>query len=107
MATKLHIEAVKAVEAWCKKHKLELVGRPRHVHPQAYVVGHAASACLIVSGCWADSEPHLRERDKKYPLKIVNHFDESLNAGDWCITAYVSVKNCGGWPVAIPLKAAK
>ena len=104
MSTKLHKDAVAAVEAWCKKKKWKLISKPRHVHPQAYVVGYAASKCLIVSKCWADSEPQMKERDKKYPLEIVHEFDDSLRPGDWCIVAYVSTVSFGQ-PVAIHLPA--
>ncbi len=103
MTTKLYKEAVAAVEAWCKKKNWKLINKPRHVHPQAYVVGHAASSCLIVSKCWADSEPQTREWNKKYPLELVREFDDSLRAGDWCIVAYVSTVSFGQ-PVAIPIK---
>ena len=83
MTTKLHKAAVAAVESWCKKKKWKLISKPRHVHPQAYVVGYAASKCLIVSKCWSDSEPQTREWNKKYPLDVINEFDESLRPGDW------------------------
>ena len=102
MTTKLHKEAVAAVEAWCRKKKWKLIQKPRHVHPQAYVVGYAASKCLIVSKCWADSEPQMKEWDKKYPLEIVHEFDDSLRPGDWCTVAYVSTVGFGQ-PVAIHL----
>ena len=102
MTTKLHKEAVAAVEAWCKKRKWKLISKPRHVHPQAYVVGYAAPKCLIVSQCWADSEPQMKEWDKKYPLETVHEFDEALRAGDWCVVAYVCT-NSFQQQVAIPL----
>lgn len=103
MTTKRHKEAIAEIQSWCKKNKLELKGKPRHVHPRAYVVGYASAGCLIVSRCWTDSEPHLRQHDKQYPLSIINTFDNSLEAGDWCITAYGSFEGRGGWPVAIPI----
>ncbi len=103
MTTKRHREAISALEAWCKKNKLALKGKPRHVHPRAYVVGYAASSCLIVSRCWTDSEPHLREHDKLYPLSMINEFDHSLKAGDWCITGYGSFEGRGCWSIAIPV----
>jgi hypothetical protein len=102
MTTKLHKEAVAAVEAWCKKKKWKLVSKPRHVHPQAYVVGYASIKCLIVSKCWADSEPQTREWNKKYPLDVIHEFDESLRPGDWCIVAYVSTWGAGQ-SIAIPI----
>jgi hypothetical protein len=103
MTTKRHKEAVAAIQAWCKTRKLKLTQKPRHVHPRAYVVGYASSKCLIVSRCWTDSEPHLRQHDKMYPLSVINEFDETLKAGDWCITGYGSFEHRGGWPVAIPV----
>jgi len=104
MTTKQYREAVAAIEAWCKKRKnLKLTQKPRHVHPRAYVVGYAASKCLIVARCWADSEPHLKNWDKQYPLHTINEFDESLKPGDWCITGYGSFEHRGGWAVAVPI----
>ena len=101
MTTKRHKEAVAAIQAWCKKNKMKLIKKPRHVYPRAYVVGYAAPKCLIVSKCWTDSEPHLREHTKLYPLGTINNFDDSLKAGDWCIVGYVSVEHLGSWPIAI------
>ena len=103
MSTKLEKESVLAIQDWCKKQKMKLISKPRHVHPRAYVVGHAASSCLIVARCWAYSEPQKKEWDKKYPLQVVRKFDDSLKAGDWCITAYVSTTGSGE-PVAISIK---
>jgi hypothetical protein len=103
MTTKLQRESALAVEAWCKKQKLNLVSKPRHIQPRAYVVGHAASACLIVARCWTDSEPQTKDFNKQYPLQIVHRFDDSLKAGDWCITAYISTIGSGE-TVAIPIK---
>lgn len=108
MTTKQYREAVAAIEAWCKKRKnLRLTQKPRHVHPRAYVVGYAASKCLIVARCWADSEPHLKQWDKQYPLQTINEFDESLKPGDWCITGYGSFEHRGGWSVAVPIPKGK
>ena len=101
--TKQQREAVAAVKAWCKKNKLKLLSPPRHVHPRAYVVGHAAPMCLIVAECWADSESQLRQWNRKHPLRTVNEFDSSLKAGDWCITAYITTAG-HSQPIAIPLK---
>jgi hypothetical protein len=105
MTTKLQADSIKAVESWCKQQGLELEKKPRHVHPRAYVVGYAAQCCLVVSTCWAESEPQVREKDRKYPLTLVRTFDHSLKAGDWCITAYVSYPGVGE-PVAVPLPEA-
>lgn len=106
MTTKLHKETVQAVILWCKKNKITLSEKPRHVHPRAYVLGYAAPSCLIVASCWADSEPQTREFDKKYPLTTVRTFDPSLKAGDWCITAYVTTVGRSEH-VAIQLKEIK
>ena len=103
MTTKQQREASIAVQEWCKKQKIQLNSKLRHIHPRSYVVGHAASACLIVARCWADSEPHTKAWNKQYPLQIVHKFDKSLKAGDWCITAYVSTTGSGE-PIAIPIK---
>lgn len=104
MTTKLHKEAVAAVEAWCKEKKWKLISKPRHVHPQAYVIGYAASKCLVISKCWADSEPQMKDWDKQYPLGLLHEFDASLRPGDWCIVAYVSTVGFGQ-SVAIPIPA--
>ncbi len=103
MTTKLEKESVLAVEDWCKKQKIKLECKPNHVHPRSYVIGLAAPKGLIVARCWADSEPHLKEWDEKYPLQVIHNFDKSLKAGDWCITAYVITKTSGE-SIAIPIK---
>lgn len=103
MTTKLQREASAAVEVWCKKNRLKLIAKPRHIHPRAYVIGHAAPRCLIVAYCWADSEPHLRDFDRDNPLKTIHTFDSKLKAGDWCITAYVCTDGRQE-NVAIPLE---
>jgi hypothetical protein len=103
MSTKLEKESTLAIQEWCKKQKMKLTSKPRHIHPRAYVVGYAASSCLIVAICWADSEPQTKVWNKKYPLEIIRNFDHSLKAGDWCITAYVSTFHCGE-SIAIPIK---
>jgi hypothetical protein len=96
MTTKLQREAVAAVKAWCKKNKVKIIGSVRHVHPRSYVIGRLAPSCLVVSKCWADSEPHMRELDRKRPLTAIHEFDASLKEGDWCITAYVTTAGSGG-----------
>ncbi len=103
MTTKLQREAAEAIKAWCKKRKLKLTAPPRHVHARSYVVGYAAPKCLIVAACWADSEEHLQAFDKANPLQTVHTFDESLKAGDWCITGYICA-NGRQEDVAIPLE---
>ena len=106
MTTKLEKQSVIAIQEWCKKQKINLLTKQRHVHARAYVVGYASSACLIVARCWVDSEPQTKEWDKKYPLQIIHKFDSSLKAGDWCITAYINTIGSGE-SVAIPIKETK
>ena len=111
MATKQYLEAVKAVESWCAKNKIKLISKPRHVFPRSYVIGHAAVQCLVVAECWADKEPGPATVDKLFgrrqnALNLVHVFDKSLQAGDWCITAYVSTIG-SGQPVAIPIPEPK
>ena len=95
-------EAKNEIRRWYAK----TVGKPiiniSHLSRQGYVVGHAASGCLIVARCWTESEPQMKEWTRKYPLDIIRLFDESLKAGDWCITAYVRREGCGEL-IAIPI----
>jgi hypothetical protein len=106
MTTKLEKESLLAVQDWCKKQKMNLVTKPRHLHPRSYVIGFAAPLCLIVARCWADSEQQTQKWNNDYPLQIIHNFDDSLKAGDWCITAYVSTATSGE-PIAIPIKRQK
>lgn len=101
MTSMLMKRATTAIREWCAKN-----GKPaesiKHVHPRAYVVGHAAPLCLIVAAPWADSEPQCQAFDKANPMATVHRFDKSLKAGMWCTTGYV----IGGGiqePVAIPV----
>jgi hypothetical protein len=89
MDKKLNEKTTKAVKKWCRKKKLKVTGEPRHIHPRAYVIGHAAPRCLVVAVPWPDSEPQCRESDKANPLTTLHTFDDTLKAGDWCATAYV------------------
>lgn len=107
MTTRQHREATAAVVAWCKKHKIKLTAAVRHVHPRSYVVGYAAPLCLIVAKCWADSEPQLREFDKKYPLDVIHRFDGSLKPGDWCVSAYIITANASERVAVPPPEAAQ
>lgn len=111
MATRQHLEAVAAVEAWCKANKIKLICKPRHVFARTYVIGQAAPQCLVVAQCWADKEPGPAAMDKLFGrrqncLSTVHVFDKSLQAGDWCITAYVSTTG-SGQPIAIPIPEPK
>jgi hypothetical protein len=101
MTTKLQREASAAVEAWCKFNKIKLIRKPSHVHPRSYVVGLAAPACMIVAECWADSEPQMKDFNRKHPLRTVHRFERSLKPGDWCITAYVCTDN---WQECVAIK---
>ena len=103
MTTKLRKAAADAVRQWCKK-----TGKPatsvRHVHPRAYVVGKAAPLCLIVAVPWQDSEPQCQDFDRRNPIRMIWKFDDSLQAGMWCATAYVVTGTCGE-NVAVPIGA--
>lgn len=103
MVTKLEQHARAAIRAWCAKQKVGL-REISAVYPRTYVVGHAAPRCLIVSQCWADGKEHMREFLRENPLKNVHLFDESLKAGDWCISAYICHPGVGE-TIAIPLEA--
>lgn len=100
----LNERVAKAVRKWCKAQKLKLVTEPRHIHPRAYVVCKVSAGTLIVSTPWVDSEPQCRANDKERPLSMINTFDDSLKAGDWCSTAYV-VHGGVQETVAIPVVA--
>lgn len=104
MTTKLHQQATAALLAWCRAKKIKPIGKPRHVYPRAYVVGHAAPLCLIVAVPWPDAEPQLCDIKKANPLTTIHEFDKSLKAGDWCSVGYIVT---AGWaqPVAIPAAA--
>jgi hypothetical protein len=100
----LNERVAKAVRKWCKAKKMKLVDMPRHVHARAYVVGKVSAFTLVVSAPWVDSEPQCQTNDKERPLSLINTFDESLEAGDWCSTAYV-VHGGVQETVAIPVVA--
>lgn len=96
-------QAKAAIKQWCRDNGIK-ADRVDHIHPRAYVVGYAAAQCLIVSFPWQDSEPHLREIDRKNPLHIVYRFDKTLKAGDWCCTGYV-INAVSGESVAVRIEA--
>ena len=102
MTSALHRRCVAAIQAWCAKRKLTLVGRPCHVYPRAYVLGSVASECLVVAEPWADAEPQMRDLIETHSLRTVRVFDRSLRAGMWCTTAYVCQRDAQE-TVAIPL----
>ena len=101
---KLMDGASAAVLRWCKARELRLTEKPTHIHARAYVVGRAAPSCLIVAVPWVDSAPQCQKFNRENPLGLVYQFDESLQAGDWCTTAYI-VHAGGGESVAIPVVA--
>lgn len=100
--SRLNRRTAKAVKAWCWKRKTKISGKPRHIHPRAYVVGYISPCCLVVATPWVDSEPQCQERDKTSSLTLVRMFDDTLRPGDWCSTAYV-VHSGGQETVAIPV----
>lgn len=82
---------------------MKLTSRPRHVYARGYVLAKLAPQCLIVVRPWMDAEPHLQKWDRAHaPHVWVRQFDESLNVGDWCITAYVC-RSGSQETVAIPI----
>ncbi len=106
--TKLQTACRDAVETWCATHKIALVSRPRHLYPRCYVVARYGQN-LVIALPWADAEPHLIDLRSKLQTSSgdfasVWQFDESLQIGSWCTSAYVCTKS---WqqPVAIPLVA--
>mgnify|MGYP001000142046 CR=1 FL=1 len=60
--------AVTAIRKFCKAKGWKIKGPVRHLHTMAYVVGYAASKCLIVACPWPQSEKHMREWDRLHPL---------------------------------------
>jgi len=93
MTSKLHKAAKSAVIAWCEKNGRK-VKEVRHIHPRTYVIGRSRASCLVISRPWQDSEPQLKYHDRTYPLEIVFRFDQSLEAGMWCASAYVITDGC-------------
>ncbi len=93
MTSKLKKAAADAVRAWCEKN-----GGPvksvHHIHPRCYVVGRAAPLCLIVAKPWQDSEAQCKDFDRRNPLDTLRTFDDALDAGMWCATAYVVREGC-------------
>lgn len=95
--------AVAAIRKFCKAKGWKIRGPIRHLHTMAYVVGYAASKCLIVACPWPQSEKHMREWDRLHPLNTCNEFDPSLKAGDWCHVGYVCTP-MSSHIVAVPIK---
>jgi len=94
--TKTERRARQRVKAWCESSGIELSGKIRHVFPLAYVVGRAAPKCLIVARPWFHSEPQVEVFNRENPLQTVHDFDDTLTAGDWCTTAYVTTTSWSG-----------
>lgn len=101
--TKQQREAWGAVARWLAARGVEFKSIS-HIHPRAYVIGRTAPRCLVVARCWADSEPLCRDMTRENPLMSTNEFDDSLNAGDWCITAYVVEAGGCQRDYAVPLE---
>ena len=89
--TNLERLTIKALTDWCKRNKKETPRiRPRHIHPRCYVIARPSGSCLIVACPPMDAEPQIQ----KIPMyrdgtKIINTFDDNLEAGDWCSVGYV------------------
>lgn len=94
----------KLLREWLDKHEPRPIQCIRHIHKHAYVVGYAAPQCLVVSLCWTEAEPQMKDFERACPLDIINRFDKELQAGDWCITGYVSFKKGGGEKIAIKIQ---
>ncbi len=83
-------EARTLIENWLKKQNIAIIKPLRHVYPRAYVVGHAASACLVIARPWVDAEDHLKSAVKlSRGLDTIHNFDDKLKAGMWCASAYI------------------
>ncbi len=83
-------EARTLIENWLEKQGIKPIKPLRHVYPRAYVIGHAASACLVIARPWVDAEDHLKEQTRtNRGLDTVHTFDDKLKAGMWCASAYV------------------
>jgi hypothetical protein len=97
-------KAKEIIRLWRKKNvdKRE-VKSFSHWQFRSYVIGYAASGCLITTSCWVDSEPLVRKDNKKHPLNLIRLFDDSLKAGDWCFTCYIVVDGCQEG-IALPLE---
>src|SRR5574343_181065 len=75
----------------------------RHWQFRSFVIGKCAPSCLIVTKCWIDSEPQVKDFHKESPFNLIRLFDDSLRAGDWCFTCYISVDGCQE-EIALPLE---
>lgn len=96
--TKLEIATKKAVIEFYERNKKQKVLSVRHIYPRCYVLSRAAGSCLLVAMPPVDAEPHIqeiKENMKSDGGHIVNFFDDSLKAGDWCSCAYVSTLSQG------------
>lgn len=83
--------------AWCDKNgiKRKDIKKILHIHLHCYAVGYAAPKCLVVASPWIESKEYLQKFDKENPLNTINNFDDSLQPGDWCVTAYIATSNIG------------
>ena len=90
----LEKRAEAALRYYVKNVLKEKVESVRHVHPRCHVLGYAAPRCLIVHAPWQDSEAHLQDWDRQYPLKPVHTFEEGIEPGDCVAVGYVVVRGC-------------
>ena len=109
MATNQERAAVASIAAWCKKQKIQIVGKPRHIYPRAYVLGRPSVSCLVVACPPVDAEPQIKDLRKAVQggadgSTTVQLFDGSLKAGDWCSVAYISTASGSGQRVAVPIQ---
>ena len=72
----------------------------RHVFPRAYVIARPAPKCLVVARPWMDSEAQVKDWNQLHGCDVLHDFDWTLQAGDWCATAY-AYTSTGGWTVAV------
>jgi len=100
--TALHKRCVDAIKLFCIKRKIKLTHKPRHLFPRAYVVAKPAPMVLVIVRPWVDAEKQCRDSNKHSGGCLVRVFDEALNIGDWCTTAYI-VTSGRSEEVAIPV----
>ena len=83
--------ARQAIRDWCVTQGLE-VKSIHHVHPRAYVLGKAASHCLLIATPPMDATPTIQSAQALMGAdgsQSAHLFDDALRAGDWCSVAYV------------------
>jgi len=106
--TNLERLTIKAITEWCKKNDMHPTQRLRHIHPRAYVLGKAASQCLLIATPLIDAEQQVKKSREIMGADgstTVHTFDKNLRVGDWCSVAYVCI-NGRQEQVAIPAVSA-